>query len=83
MAKKKKKDVTEETSGSLEQERSISPILVEPMVALEDIARRCAVGYQNDWIHSIGRFAKSQGFSGIGTETECKEILLKWGAKLK
>lgn len=50
---------------------------------LQDAARRFVVGFKDHWLSSIAGFAKSRGFSGSGTEEECKEILKAWGAKLK
>jgi hypothetical protein len=53
------------------------------LLSLEDAARRFVVGYKIQWLPSIEEFAKTQGFSGKGTEEECRVILKNWGARLQ
>lgn len=71
---------TEENEGvSASVETSVP---VEQTLDLHDAARRWVPGFKEHWWPGIKRHADSMGFSGTGTEDQCKAVLRHWGAKI-
>jgi hypothetical protein len=54
----------------------------EQVLDLHDAARRFIPGFQERWFPGILAEAKSMGFSGSGTVSECLAVFRRWGAKV-
>jgi len=52
-------------------------------IVLQDAARRMVIGWKDHWFQGLAKFAKNKGFTGAGSQEECRKILQAWGAKLK
>ena len=52
-------------------------------IVLQDAARRMVVGWKDHWFQGLAKFAKNKGFTGSGSQEDCRKILMAWGAKLK
>ncbi len=73
--------IQEEIIAEDKPEQKEEQIASEPLMMLEDAARRFAKGFRDFWIPGIKSYAKSQGFIEPATAEECKVILKKWGAR--
>ena len=55
----------------------------EQRLRLQDASKRFCQDYRDHWWPSIQRFAATQNFTEPATIPQCKELLRRWGAKLK
>lgn len=55
----------------------------ERKMNIKDAARRFVAGYKEQWWPSIEKMARSESMGDEATEQDCKELFLKWGAKLR
>ena len=78
-------EIKEETPAPKPQPKKEEPKAAPgpQKIKLQDACRRFVVGYKDHWYQSIGKYAATQGFSDPSSADECKEILRRWGAKLK
>lgn len=55
----------------------------DPLMTLEEAANRFVEGHRSHHLPGILSFAQHQGFKEPATESSCKALLKKWGAKIK
>ena len=78
------KETVEEVKPEVKVEAKpvVKKIEVE-MISLQDAARRYVIGYKEYWLPSMQKYASSLGYGSHVSVEDSKEILKRWGAKLK
>lgn len=65
----------------LEDEVVFEPEIQEPILTIQEAARRFIPNYKDHHLPGIVKFSQTKNFAS-GTEEECKNILRQWGAKI-